>query len=92
MRFSDRLVYLRNRKRLTQKELAEKIKISETCLQNYEYGRRPTTDNLEKLADFFDVSTDYLLGRTNESVPPPKNFVEVERALGEIENALVIEE
>ena len=49
-----------------QSEIAEMLNISNQAYQKYEYGTaEPTFDNLSKLADFYNVSTDYLLGRDN---------------------------
>ena len=51
----------------TQKEIAEYLGISERGYQNYELGtREPNLEILIKLADYFDVSTDYLLGRSDD--------------------------
>ncbi|MEX2803823.1 helix-turn-helix domain-containing protein [Streptococcus sp. H31] len=64
--FPDRLKTLRKEAKLTQKQLAEQMHTSQPSYQNWEKGiRTPTQKNLEKLADIFDVSTDYLLGKTN---------------------------
>ena len=61
----ERLVNLRKERNLTQKQLAEGVKLSEIAIQNYESGRRkPAYDALLALADFFDVSLDYLVGRS----------------------------
>lgn len=50
---------------LLQSELAQKIGVSTSTIGMYEQNRRdPDTDTLKRLADFFNVSTDYLLGRT----------------------------
>lgn len=66
MPFSDRLVTLRKSHNLTQKQLAVEIKLSELAIQHYESQRRkPAFDALIALADFFDVSLDYLVGRTD---------------------------
>lgn len=63
---SDRLKSLRKSKRLTQKQLAEKINVTHVSISGYESrNRSPDTDTLQRLADFFEVSTDYLLGRTD---------------------------
>ncbi|MCM3735564.1 helix-turn-helix domain-containing protein [Bacillus cytotoxicus] len=62
-----RIRSLRDSKNLTQKMLAEKLKIPNQNLSNYERGfRQPDYETLEKIADFFEVSTDYLLGRTDK--------------------------
>ena len=61
-----RLVELRKLKKMTQKELAQRIHISRDTYAQYEIGRRkPDYDTLIKIADFFGVSTDYLLGVTD---------------------------
>ena len=62
----NRFSQLREEKGLSQLALQEKVHIDQTTLSRYETGDRlPTTDNLIILADFYDVSTDYLLSRTN---------------------------
>lgn len=64
--FSDRLKELRKAKGTTQKAMAEYIGITEQAYQKYEYGKRePNHETTIKIADFFNVSTDYLLGRDN---------------------------
>ena len=46
--------------------MAEVLGITDRYYQKYEYGKvKPSQANLIKLADFYDVSTDYLLGRTD---------------------------
>ena len=63
--FSTRLSSLRKGKKLTQYSLAENLGFSRGQISNYEQGsREPDQDTLLKIADFFDVSVDYLLGRT----------------------------
>ncbi|MDR2559467.1 MAG: helix-turn-helix domain-containing protein [Oscillospiraceae bacterium] len=65
--FSEKIKELRKAKNLTQKQLAEKINASESGIQNYELGvRKPYNDTLIKLADYFNVSIDYLVGRTDK--------------------------
>jgi len=66
MIFGEHLKNIRQSKNLTQKQLAELIGISERGIQNYEMGvRKPNFDIIIKLADALNISTDYLLGRTN---------------------------
>lgn len=58
----DILKYLREREKLNQKELSEKLNISRVRYNQYETGRRvPDKDTLVLMANFFKVSTDYLL-------------------------------
>lgn len=67
MPFSERLVILRKSKNLTQKQLAASLKMSELAIQHYESQRRkPAFDVLIALADFFDCSIDYLVGRSDD--------------------------
>ena len=59
-----RLKYLRSLKKLNQAEMANFLGVALGTYRNWEQGiRHPDTDTLIKLADFFEVSTDYLLGR-----------------------------
>lgn len=64
--FVSRLENLRSSRKLTQKEIAGKLGIARTTYSGYENGtREPDHEMLQKMADLFDVSVDYLLGRTN---------------------------
>lgn len=66
MTFGERLRQLRTEKGLTQKQLAVETGTSERGIQNYEMGiRNPAFDVLIDLADYFDVSLDYLCGRSD---------------------------
>lgn len=61
-----RIKLLREEKGLTQRDLARLLKLSPSTIAMYETDRRmPDPDTLRKIADFFDVSVDYLLGRTD---------------------------
>ncbi|MET3508429.1 helix-turn-helix domain-containing protein [Halalkalibacter oceani] len=61
-----RIASLRKQKGISQYELADRLGFSRGKLANYEQGsRQPDYDTLNKIADFFDVSVDYLLGRTD---------------------------
>lgn len=67
MTFSERLVQLRKEKNITQRQLANELNLSEVGIQNYEGERRkPAYDALIALADYFDVSLDYLVGRSDD--------------------------
>ena len=67
MTLPERLVEIRKSRNLTQKQLAAGVNISEVGLQNYENGRRkPAYDVLIALADFLNVSLDYLVGRSDD--------------------------
>ena len=63
--FQERLIEQRKLNKVTQRELAEHLQIAQPSYIRYENGTsEPSLENLVKLADFFDVSIDYLLGRT----------------------------
>lgn len=66
MMIAQRLKELRTQRGLTQFAVAQGTGIAPTQYQAYEYSRKkPACDNLIVLADFFDVSIDYLVGRTD---------------------------
>lgn len=66
MQFGDRLKELREEKELKQAELASLFNISPSTIGMYEQNRRtPDFALLNSIADYFGVSIDYLLGRTN---------------------------
>ncbi|OOR26177.1 helix-turn-helix domain-containing protein [Bacillus cereus] len=62
---------LRKKQKLTMKELGQKLNLAESTISGYENGnRKPDYETLNKFADFFEVSTDYLLGRNvNYHIP-----------------------
>ena len=65
--FSQRLIELRKARNLTQKQVYEGVSMSMLGYQRYEYGtREPAFRQLIALADFFDVSLDYLVGRSDD--------------------------
>lgn len=67
MTFSVRLKELRNARNLSQKTIAEAVGMAPMAYQRYEYGtREPAFSKLIALADFFDVSLDYLVGRSDD--------------------------
>ena len=64
---------LREDKDLKQKEIAEYLICDQSLYSKYERGERPLPlEYAEKLADYYGVSVDYLLGRTNVKSPYPK--------------------
>ncbi|MCZ8519302.1 MULTISPECIES: helix-turn-helix domain-containing protein [Paenibacillus] len=63
----NRIALLREKQAMTQEELSLKLDISRASLSHYEKNRRePDYDTLLKIANFFKVSIDYLLGRTQD--------------------------
>lgn len=71
--FSERLKQLRNEKHLSQKDLAKEFNMSQQTIAKWENNQStPNPEMIVKIADFFDTSTDYLLGRINEDIPIEK--------------------
>ncbi len=72
-RFAQRLKTLRKERGITQQQLADGVGISKGGLSYYENaGRTPDISILERFADYFGVTTDYLLGRTNSQTQKAK--------------------
>ncbi len=64
--FADRLLELRKEKGISQAYLSKSLGVSYAVVCYWETNRsEPTAPNLVKIADFFDVSVDYLLGRSD---------------------------
>jgi len=64
--FSNRLKQLRLEKGATQKQVCDWLGFTKNAYGNYEQGiREPSLDALCKLCDFFGVTADYLLGRSD---------------------------
>lgn len=65
-----RLKYLRNSNKLSQKDFAQVLKVSQQTVASWESGRtEPSNNALKDIADYFNVSTDYLLGRESTTAP-----------------------
>lgn len=71
--YENRLRDLREDMDLKQKALADMLNVHQTTYSDYELGRINIPMHvLHTLADYYNVSTDYLLGRTNVKTPYPK--------------------
>ena len=67
MQLPEMLRYLRKDSKVPQSSIAKGVGVSTTQYQNYEYGKSdPTATVLIALADYFDVSLDYLVGRSDD--------------------------
>ena len=63
-KFCDRLKQLRSEKGITQQELAQATKLSQAAVSRWEAGERePSIYYLNVLADYFEITVDYLIGR-----------------------------
>lgn len=71
--YENRLRALREDRDLKQKELAELLQVHQTTYSDYELGQlNIPVAALHKLADYYGVSIDYLLGRTKTKTPYPQ--------------------
>lgn len=66
----ERLAELRNSRDLSQEELGALLHLTQDTISNYERGKtKPDDETKKKIAEFFNVSLDYLLGLTREQIP-----------------------
>lgn len=73
MAYYQRICDMREDHDLTQRQIAALLHMPQPQYNRYERGLRDIpTDILIQLADIFNTSTDYLLGRTNDPTPPRK--------------------
>lgn len=72
-----RLSDLRKKHKITQVDISKKLGVNRSTYANYETGlREPDNETLQRLADYFEVSIDYLLGRTDDPTPSRKTLNE----------------
>ena len=86
----ERLIKLRQEKQLSQRELGEIVAVSGYTISAYELDRSDPSDDIKiRLAEFFDVSVDYLIGlidqplsyrRDSNVVMLPRNFTQEQKA------------
>lgn len=88
-----RLKELRNETGLTQKEISEQIHVGQNSYSNWENGnRKPTAEITSELAKFFNVSVDYLLGKTDIKKSDEINLSDFELLYRKTSNNLSDEE
>ena len=85
---SNRIKALREDRDMRQSDLAREVGIDQRTISNYETGKtNPDSEALIRLADFFGVSIDYLVGRTAfNSTPDPKRAKLIERIKSELDS------
>ncbi|MWC30438.1 helix-turn-helix domain-containing protein [Paenibacillus sp. MMS18-CY102] len=82
MDIGTRIAHLREQRGWTQEQTSQSLGISRAALSHYEKNRRePDTETLTKFADLFNVTIDFLVGRTNKPEqaldPQVREFVEL---------------
>ena len=84
MTLSERLKFLRKQKKITQEELAKQINVERSTVGKYETGTTPSMEILIRIANYFDITIDYLLGNTDtkeQKEKTPSNDEDVKVAL-----------
>jgi len=77
MDFNERLKQLRIERKITQVDLAKILNVKSTAISNYESGlNEPSYEKLKILADYFDITLDYLLGLSDQTFPITGNVVD----------------
>lgn len=86
--FADRIKELRKRKKLTQMEFAKQFNVATGTIGMWETGKRePSSNTLIKIAEFFNVSVDYLLGKEEKTPTIDEQMNDIEFALyGEVKD------
>ena len=89
IKYGDRLRSLREGYGLSQKELADRMKINRSTYARYETSStQPDYDILNALADFYNVSVDYILGRTNNNQLQSKDERDIAKRLEQVRKDL----
>ena len=92
IKFNMRLKELRLANGLTQKELAKAIEVGRTTISEYESGKIvPKHEGLLKLANYFNVSVDYLTGVSDEPATRQSNEHELDKLLNTLDYILMNE-
>jgi len=82
--FPSRLRALRLKHKMTQEQLGKKINVTKVSISGYENGTRtPDLETLQKIADVFDVTVDYLLGRTDQTINIHEEFRRIQESIPE---------
>ena len=77
MNLGDRIKQLRLEKDISQKDLAEHFNIARSTLSQYESNQRTPSDEMKlKISEYFGVSLDYLLGKTDKKNFDENNFID----------------
>lgn len=84
--FSKRLTNLRENRNWSKSYVARQLKLSPQRYSNWEYGtREPDLDNLKKISKLFDVTIDYLLGKSPTIVKEPQSIkVDLDEILDDV--------
>ncbi|GIN86015.1 transcriptional regulator [Heyndrickxia sporothermodurans] len=88
----ERLSELRKKQKWSLQDTADQLGIAKSTYAGYETGyREPSLQSLSKIADLFDTSVDYILGRTNDS-QQGKGVIEITELLNSTDYLISIDE
>lgn len=96
-KFPERLKYLRKIKGVTQTQLSEQLGYGYTAISNYEnFQNEASYDTLMKMAQYFEVSIDYLLGFDDElepsvCIPEEARFLQIYRKLNNKDKDIILD-
>jgi transcriptional regulator with XRE-family HTH domain len=83
--FAKRLKTARELRKLSQSQLAEETQLQPSAISHFEIGNRsPSFDNLKRLADALDVTTDYLIGRSDSPQVSAETATQLFRDAGKL--------
>lgn len=87
--FGENIRELRELKGYTQQDLANKLNVSRSKVAMWETNKRdPGTDDLRELADIFDVTIDYLLGKSTDPKLSRKDELDIAKEIAKINKSL----
>jgi transcriptional regulator with XRE-family HTH domain len=93
MEFNERLRYLIDCEEIKIKDLAPKLCLSASTLSNYTQGiREPDYDTLRRIADYFGVSIDYLLGHKSPVTDDERQLLALFRSFTPSQRRLLLEQ
>lgn len=85
----NRIKFLREKSEITQTELSKVLKLSKSTISQYETDTNTPPDDIKiAMANYFNVSLDYLMGRTEDPTPINKNDVDILTKLEEVDFVL----
>ncbi len=85
-KFGTRLKELRNQNNLTQLELSKILDVSKSNISKYESGDvEPNIELIHKMSNYFDVTTDYLLGKSSHPQLSRRNELDIEKDIANME-------
>ena len=87
--FAERVQALLTSRDVTQKQLAEALGITPQAISYYLNNREPSYDILVGIADYFDVTTDYLLGRVSNELSETQKYISLLEKSESVERSLV---